>query len=116
MPSGLEYAKASSSPRRIAASVAAVPEPISPTITASSLSQLVQIGAWTTSFYPDISNGNGANIRVPAGLLNGQIVAPGQQFSFLSAVAPIDLAHGYAMGGSLWREPSVCSTTSEASP
>ena len=83
----------------VAASVAAVPEPISPTITASSLSQLVQIGAWTTSFYPDISNGNGANIRVPAGLLNGQIVAPGQQFSFLSAVAPIDLAHGYAMGG-----------------
>src|SRR5450756_2811564 len=50
-------------------------------------------------FYPDISNGNGANIRVPAALLNGQIVAPGQQFSFFQAVSPIDLAHGYAMGG-----------------
>jgi vancomycin resistance protein YoaR len=36
---------------------------------------------------------------VPAALLNGQVVAPGQQFSFLQAVSPIDTAHGFAMGG-----------------
>ena len=79
--------------------VAAITEPVAPNITVDSLSHLVQIGTWTTQFYPDISNGNGANIRVPAALLNGQIVAPGQQFSFFQAVSPIDLAHGYAMGG-----------------
>jgi len=78
---------------------AAVPEPVAPNMTVDSLSHLVQIGAWTTQFYPDISNGNGANIRIPAALLNGQIVAPGKQFSFFQAVSPIDLAHGYAMGG-----------------
>jgi vancomycin resistance protein YoaR len=78
---------------------AAVPEPVAPNITVDSLSHLVQIGAWMTTFYPDISNGNGANIRVPAALLNGQIVAPGKQFSFFQGVSPIDLAHGYAMGG-----------------
>jgi vancomycin resistance protein YoaR len=78
---------------------AAVPEPVAPNITVDSLSHLVQIGTWTTQFYPDISNGNGANIRLPAALLNGQIVAPGKQFSFFQAVSPIDLAHGYAMGG-----------------
>jgi vancomycin resistance protein YoaR len=62
---------------------------------------MVKIGAgsWTTIFYPDISNGNGANIRTPAKLLNGQVINPGQQFSFLQAVGPIDAAHGYTMGG-----------------
>jgi vancomycin resistance protein YoaR len=32
-------------------------------------------------------------------LLNGQIVQPGQRFSFLAAVSPIDAAHGYTLGG-----------------
>ena len=79
--------------------IAAIPEPVPPTVTVASLNQLVDIGSWTTTFYPDVSNGNGANIRIPAKLLNGQIVAPGQQFSFFQAVSPIDPAHGYAMGG-----------------
>jgi len=80
-------------------SVTAVTAAIHPNLSADTLSQLVNIGSWTTTFYPDISNGYGANIRVPAKLLNGQVVAPGQQFSFLNAVSPIDEAHGYAMGG-----------------
>ena len=79
--------------------VAATATSISPNITVASLSHLVDIGSWTTTFYPDISNGNGANIRVPAQVFNGQIVAPGQQFSFLDAVGPIDPAHGFTWGG-----------------
>jgi vancomycin resistance protein YoaR len=54
---------------------------------------------WTTAFIPDISNGNGKNIRQPADNLNGQVIGPGQQFSFLGAVGPIDPAHGFALGG-----------------
>jgi vancomycin resistance protein YoaR len=50
-------------------------------------------------FTPDLTNGNGANIRIPAQLLNGIVVAPGEQFSFLKAMGPIDKAHGFAMGG-----------------
>ena len=73
--------------------------PVSPQITLDSLTGMAVIGAWTTTFYPDVSNGNGANIRVPAALLNGLVVAPGAQFSFLQAVSPIDTAHGFAMGG-----------------
>ena len=86
-----------------AKSVALTTGPVSPRLTIDSLTGMVIIGGgqgkWTTTFYPDVSNGMGANIRVPANLLNGQVVAPGQQFSFLAAVSPIDLAHGYAMGG-----------------
>jgi vancomycin resistance protein YoaR len=54
---------------------------------------------WTTTFFPDISNGNGKNIRQPADNLNGLVIGPGQQFSFLGAVGPIDPAHGFALGG-----------------
>ena len=79
--------------------LAIVATPVPPDLTFPSLNGMVKIGAWTTTFYPDISNGYGANIRIPAKLLNGQVVAPGQKFSFLKAVAPIDTAHGYALGG-----------------
>jgi vancomycin resistance protein YoaR len=73
--------------------------PIPPRITVGNLSDLTIIGAWTTIYYPGETNGNGANIAVPAKVLNGKIVAPGQRFSFLSAVGPIDAAHGYTSGG-----------------
>ncbi len=81
--------------------IAIATTPIPPQITLDSLSGMVKIGegSWTTTFYPDISNGNGANIRTPAKLLNGQVVGPGEQFSFLDAVGPIDAAHGYTLGG-----------------
>ena len=74
-------------------------EPILPYLSVVGPTSLVEIGQWQTTFYPDVSNGFGANIRVPAKLLNGQIVQPGQRFSFLAAVSPIDPAHGYALGG-----------------
>jgi vancomycin resistance protein YoaR len=84
-------------------SIAIVTAPVSPSITPESLSRMVIIGggkgSWTTVFYPDISNGNGTNIRLPAQILNGQIVYPGQQFSFLKSMGPIDRAHGFTLGG-----------------
>jgi vancomycin resistance protein YoaR len=88
--------------------LAMVTTPVSPKITLTSLSGMVLIGqgSWTTVFYPDVSNGFGANIRTPAKLLNGQVVAAGQQFSFLRAVGPIDPAHGYTLGGVIERGKS----------
>ena len=84
-----------------ASTVAIVAAPIHPRITLDSLSGLVIMGEghWTTVFFPGEANGNGVNIRLPAALLNGQVVSPGQQFSFLDAVGPIDRAHGWKMGG-----------------
>jgi vancomycin resistance protein YoaR len=74
--------------------------PIHPQISdVSKVKGMVVIGQQTIQFFPGPSNGNGANIRVPAKNLNGQVVGPGQEFSFLDAVGPIDVAHGFAMGG-----------------
>ena len=79
--------------------IAIIAAPIAAGFTLDSMSGMVRIGSWTTVFYPDESNGFGANIRVPATILNGQVVAPGQRFSFLTAVGPIDPTHGFTLGG-----------------
>jgi vancomycin resistance protein YoaR len=84
--------------------VEVVTMPIHPTITdvANTTGMVIMGGGkatWTTTFYPDVSNGNGKNIRQPAATLNGLVIGPGQQFSFLGAVGPIDPAHGFALGG-----------------
>jgi vancomycin resistance protein YoaR len=63
------------------------------------LAGFVRIGQWATTYIPGESNGNGVNIQLPAELLNGLVVGPGQQFSFLQAAGPIDRAHGWKMGG-----------------
>jgi vancomycin resistance protein YoaR len=76
-----------------------VTAPVQPQLTPDSLAGFEIIGAWTTTFYPDISNGYGANIVTPAKVLNGQVVEPGAQFSFLRRVGPIDEAHGFTLGG-----------------
>ena len=65
----------------------------------AAMTKMVRIGWATVVFFPGESNGFGANIRVPAQILNGQVVAPGETFSFLNRVEPIDLAHGFKMGG-----------------
>ena len=73
--------------------------PIHPELASVDTTGMVIIGQQTIYFFPGDSNGFGANIRVPALLLQGQVVAPGAQFSFLRAVGPIDEAHGYKPGG-----------------
>lgn len=84
----------------VGTSVEIVTGAISPQIVdLTSIAGMKIIGTHTTIFYPDISNGNGKNIRQPALNIDGMIVEPGAHFSFLQAVGPIDPAHGFAMGG-----------------
>jgi vancomycin resistance protein YoaR len=94
------YLDALASGGSIGPSVEAVTAPVHPQITSiDDVAGMVDVGQWTTTFYPDISNGMGKNIRQPAANLNGQVINPGQEFSFLGGVGPIDPAHGFAMGG-----------------
>jgi vancomycin resistance protein YoaR len=76
--------------------------PIHPQIaTVDSVKGMQIIGQKTIYFFPGPSNGNGKNIRQPALNLNGKVVGPGQSFSFLSSVGPIDAAHGFDNGGAI---------------
>jgi vancomycin resistance protein YoaR len=94
------YLDALASGGTVGPSVEVVTAPILPQIAnVDTVSGMVIIGQHTTEFFVGESNGMGKNIRQPATNLNGQVIGPGQQFSFLGAVGPIDAAHGFAMGG-----------------
>ncbi|HVA87556.1 MAG TPA: VanW family protein, partial [Candidatus Saccharimonadales bacterium] len=62
-------------------------------------SKVKMISTWTTYFYPGQSNGNGANIWIPAQTIDGYVVQPGASFSFWKAVGDVTLAKGYQLGG-----------------
>jgi vancomycin resistance protein YoaR len=70
-----------------------------PTLNVDTLKGFVIIGQVATTYYPGESNGYGVNIALPAKLLNGQVIGPGEHFSLLKAVGPIDAAHGWKPGG-----------------
>ena len=91
-----ELAGGGTVPPTLEIATSAVPPQI---VSVDSLAAMVMVGNHTTVFYPDISNGMGKNIRQPALNLDGKVIGPGEQFSFLQEVGPIDEAHGFAMGG-----------------
>ncbi len=66
---------------------------------AASTHQVSLVGAWTTRFVSSEKNGFGNNIRIPARLINGTVVGPGQVFDFWGSVGPVTFARGFRMGG-----------------
>ena len=60
-----------------------------------------RISQWTTYFPVGEKNGFGANIWIPARLINGYVVAPGATFDFWKAVGPVTRAKGYRSGGAI---------------
>jgi vancomycin resistance protein YoaR len=66
---------------------------------ATTARQMTLVGAWTTRFVSSEKNGFGANITIPARLINGTVVAPGQVFDFWRTVGPVTFARGFKMGG-----------------
>jgi vancomycin resistance protein YoaR len=60
-----------------------------------------KISQWTTPFPISDRNGFGANIWIPARLINGYVVAPRATFDFWDAVGPVTRAKGYKSGGAI---------------
>jgi vancomycin resistance protein YoaR len=85
------------------ASLALVPtEPTLTTDQARAIAPRVKkLGEWTTHYNPDPAlNGNGVNLQIPTNILDGQVVEPGGQFDFLTAIGPIK-SPPYVLGGAL---------------
>jgi vancomycin resistance protein YoaR len=61
--------------------------------------QMTLVGAWTTPFFPSEKNFFGANIRIPARLINGTVIQPGSVFDFWNVVGPVTFGRGFGMGG-----------------
>ncbi len=60
-----------------------------------------KISSWTTYFPITEKNGFGANIWIPARLIDGYVVAPRATFDFWDAVGPVTRARGYRQGGAI---------------
>jgi vancomycin resistance protein YoaR len=60
---------------------------------------MVLLGGWTTPYVPSIRNYYGANIRIPAATINGDVLAPGEWFDFWKAVGNVSRSTGYGDGG-----------------
>jgi len=60
-----------------------------------------KISQWTTPFPISDRNGFGANIWIPARLIDGYVVAPRASFDFWDAVGPVTRAKGYKAGGAI---------------
>ncbi len=79
--------------------------PVEPTLTTDQARAIAprvkKLGEWTTFYNPDpAANGNGVNIQIPTNILDGQVVEPGGQFDFLTAIGPIT-SPPYEAGGAL---------------
>jgi vancomycin resistance protein YoaR len=63
--------------------------------------KMKRISRWTTYFPISEKNGQGANIWIPARLIDGYVVAPGATFDFWDAIGPVTRAKGYKSGGAI---------------
>jgi vancomycin resistance protein YoaR len=76
-----------------------LPPKLSAAQAAATTHEVMLVGAWTTKFVSSERNGFGNNIRIPARLINGTVVAPGETFDFWKVVGPVTFARGFRMGG-----------------
>jgi vancomycin resistance protein YoaR len=67
----------------------------------AAVDKIALLGTWTTHYIPSTLNGMGQNIRRPAELINGTVVQPGAQFSFVGVAGPITEANGYTSGAAI---------------
>ncbi len=60
---------------------------------------MVLLGSWKTWFPVSERNYWGANIWLPAQIINGTVLLPGQTFDWWRAVGPVTAARGFGPGG-----------------
>ncbi|MCC6832999.1 MAG: VanW family protein [Thermoleophilia bacterium] len=86
-----------------AVSVQVATAPVPPALTteqaAARAPVLTLLGTWTTWFPVDDHNYYGANIWIPAQVINGTVLGPGQTFEWWAAVGDVSPAQGYGPGG-----------------
>ena len=60
---------------------------------------MTRLGSWQTYFPIGERNFNGANIWLPAQIIDGTVLKPGQRFEWWGALGPVTTARGFGLGG-----------------
>ena len=86
-----------------ASSVAAVTTKLEPKLTTAEAAThapiMSKLGTWKTWFPVSERNFFGANIWMPARIIDGTVLRPGQRFEWWSAIGPVTTARGFGPGG-----------------
>ncbi len=86
-----------------AAPVKAATLPVAPEFTTQKAQQKAPLmsilGTWTTWFPIGDHNFWGANIWIPASIISGTVLQPGQTFDWWNTVGDVSPSHGYGPGG-----------------
>jgi vancomycin resistance protein YoaR len=86
-------------PQRVAVAVIAVEPKLTTDEARKAAPLMVRLGSWKTWFPIGERNYWGANIWLPAQLINGTVLNPGQRFEWWRAISPVTRARGFGMGG-----------------
>jgi vancomycin resistance protein YoaR len=83
--------------------VAVVVEKVPPKLTTAEAVKtaplMEMLGSWKTRFVVSERNYFGANIWLPAKLIDGTVLSPGERFEWWSAIGPVTSARGFGLGG-----------------
>ena len=83
-------ARATGEPSNDAALVLNGVAPVFSTAEAQTLApRVTKLSEWTTKFIPGPLNGDGINIQIPTGFIDGYVVEPGATFNYLDVIGPI---------------------------
>jgi len=93
--------------RRATGQAAAAVKPVivkrSPELTTAEATRkaplMTRLGSWQTYFPIGERNYFGANIWLPAQIIDGTVLKPGQRFEWWSALGPVTTARGFGLGG-----------------
>ncbi len=95
-------ARQAGTPDPVLQPVVAVTEPPVTTAEAQAVAPRMQeVSRWKTYFPVYVNNGFGANIWIPASLINGYVLGPGETFDFWKAVGSVTREKGYKDGGAI---------------
>jgi len=86
-------------PRKIRVKLEAVAPELATSEAARKAPVMSLLGSWQTWFPISERNYFGANIWVPAQLINGTVLRPGQRFDWWDAIWPVTPARGFGPGG-----------------
>lgn len=85
------------------ATVSIATAPVPPKLTTEQAKQhapvLTLLGTWTTWFPINDHNFYGANIWIPARIINGTVLAPGHTFDWWATIGEVSPARGFGPGG-----------------
>jgi vancomycin resistance protein YoaR len=95
----LERRSAGQEPAPVKVALVTVPPQLTTKEATKKAPLMTRLGSWQTYFPISERNYFGANIWLPAQIIDGTVLKPGQRFEWWGALGPVTTARGFGLGG-----------------